>query len=1042
MTEEDVAPLDIAAYRRSPVHTPLLERAARVPASPAISYQGRQITYGGVAQQALKVAGALIDAGITRGDIVAVDIPRSPMLVTVWLGILAAGGAYLSLDPEWPRQRKTQILAASRAFALCSADWAPRETLVPIIHPATASERDIPPLSSLPAVTGADACCVYYTSGSSGSPKGVVSPHSGTVRMALSAQQLGMGSDTVTLQSSALPWDLPSIELWGALLHGGRCVLNHDRLLTPAGLQRFVSEGVNTIWLSTSLLNAFVDEALYAFSGLRVLWTGGERMSVDHVRRLASAHPGLAIFNCYGPVEASIFSTVHRVAPSDLAPGASDMPIGLPTFDTECYVLDGADSKAAEIAAMDEVGEIGICGSGLGLRYIGDAQGSFQEINIVNIGPRRVYMTGDRGLVSSDGMLHFCGREDRQVKLRGLRIEPQEVEAVMMTHPAVRQATVHLFASAVGHELGAWLTTTSDATASPTVLRAWLAERLPAYLVPTTYMILARLPLGASGKVERDALPAPSAEHRASSEASLARTSSAMPGRHAEAISAVISELLSIDRVDLDDDIFQLGGDSLTVTRLAARLYNMLELDVLATDIFCNPTPRRLSILLDGPNTPAVRSRLAPLVLADRHRFPLSAGQLRFWLAEEIHPHSQANVISRQFRVEGDLDCGALVEAFAGEISRHEVLRTTYAESGCDPAQVVRDQDDYEVPFRFVDVHSDVQEGPGAVEALVDEELAKGFSLASELPLRLLLVRCGEREWRLVFTVHHIAFDGWSETVFFQGFTRSYDRLMNGYGPEEGIATPYRDYVGWESAWLASSVRAQRERYWRKALESVADVRWPPSKAPATTHTAIERQFTVARGVLAETRQTLKALSCPLSVGIGFAFHSAIAALALSDNVAVGTLIEGRQERRFDSTIGFFARTVAVYPGASSDPSPRGLVHFRSVVADALSHSDLPFDAVVAAVAPARSRSNPIFQALYTVQHEPVSTFSLGDCRANALPISLAADPFDIVLELFERDDGFVCVVTAHPSLFSQELLTVFEAAFTSSFRGLASAGS
>lgn len=1043
MTAVDAAPLDTAAHRRSSVHAPILERAARFPASPAVSYQGRQTTYGDISQQALKVAGTLMDTGITRGDIIAVDIPRSPTLVAVWLGILAAGGAYLSLDPEWPRQRKMQILTASRSSALCTAAWTQSETRVPLIHPDAASSRVVPLLSSLPLVTGVDACCVYYTSGSSGSPKGVVSPHSGTVRMALSEQQLGLGPDTVTLQSSALPWDLPSIELWGALLHGGRCVLNHDRLLTPAGLQRFVSEGVNALWLSTSLLNAFVDEALYAFTGLRVLWTGGERMSVDHVRRLASAHPNLTILNCYGPVEASIFSTAYRVTPSDLAPETSDMPIGFPTFGTEVHVLANAGTGHGKIAATDEVGEICISGSGLGIRYIGDAQGGFRQVDIANVGPRRVYMTGDRGLVSSDGTLYFRGRGDRQVKLRGLRIEPQEVEAMLITHPAVRQVTVHIFASAVGHELGAWLTTTSDIATSPAALRAWLAERLPAYLVPTAYVILARLPLGASGKLARDALPTPSPEDRASSGSLLTPTAGATApaGRHAEAISALISELLSVAHVDLDDNIFQLGGDSLTVTRLAARLYNTLELDVSATDIFCNPTPRGLSVVLDSPHTPVVRAHLKPVPIAGDRLFPLSAGQLRFWLAEEIHPNSQANFISRQFRIEGDLDRGALSQALGAEITRHEILRTTYAESGWEPGQIVRHQDDYEVPFRFVDLHSDAQQGPDAVEALVADELTNGFSLEAELPLRLLLIRCGDREWRLVFTVHHIAFDGWSETIFFQGLTHSYERLTRGYGPEEGVASPYRDYVAWESAWLTSPARTQREQYWRKTLESVAHTQWPPSRTPATARTTIERRFTLTPRIIAETRNALKALSCPLSVGIGFAFHSAIATLALSDNLAVGTLIEGRQDPHFDSTIGFFTRTVAVYPGASLRLSPSGLLHFRSIVADALSHSDLPFDTVVAAVAPRRSGSNPIFQALYTVQHDPVSSFALGACRADSLPVPVGADPFDIVLELFERDAGVVCVVTAQALLFDQESLAAFQVAFNTAFRSLTSAG-
>jgi mycobactin peptide synthetase MbtE len=1015
----------------SSVHEPIFARADRSPNEPAITYEGVTLGYGELATQARQVAGLLIDRGVEPGGIVAVDLPRSLETAGALLGTLGAGAAYMALDPAWPERRKDDIVAATQpAIVLASQPGAPRHG-VPVIDVADLERAPAVGLASLPDVAGHDPCCVYYTSGSTGTPKGVVSPHSGTVRQALSAEQLCLRPDTVTLQASALSWDVPSFELWGTLLRGGRCVVSHEPALTPTALRRFIAGGVNTLWLTMSLLNTFVDEALDAFEGLRVLWTGGERLSVDHVRRLVSAWPELAVLNVYGPVEGSGASTVHRVTAADVAPGSAEIPIGRPSIGTEVYLLSAIDGNGeATTAPPGQPGEICLAGAGIGIRYLGEDQGGFTQVRIDGIERRRIYRTGDYGVLRPDGSYGFRGRRDKQVKLRGFRIEPREVEAAIARHPAVAQVTVAVLDSKNRGELVAWLTTTGGAV-SPAELGDWLQVRLPRYLVPTAFVVLPRLPLRPSGKLDAAALPAPTRNDRPGS-ADGGEIPSAAGGAgdavHADEILSILRELLDIPDIALDDDIIQLGADSLTIARLSARISRALGRELSPVEIFDNPSGRQLAGRL--ALAPAVHPDAddgRPAYAGDR-AFPLSAGQQRFWFAEAMQPGHPANLVALRFAVDGELSRDALEGAFAAVLRRHESLRTIYQDTSPEPLQTVLDPDGYDVPFTRVDCAS-----ADALEELVAEQARRGFSLTDDLPIRLLVARLGARRWQILLTVHHIAFDGWSERIFLDELARAYSAIASGAPADREPAVPYREYVAWERAWLASPARRRAEAAWRDALAGASDADWRRATSEAVDGNGkrpSELRSTIPAATVSAARERLAALSCPLSVGIGLASYRAARALTTNDDIAIGTVLEGRHQARFAQTVGFLAHTVAVRPQVTRGPLPTQLRAWRATLADAIGNSALPFDAVVAALSPPRSHRHPVFQFLYVVQHEAHHGLELEGCRVVRVPIGADPGPFDLVLEVTPEGDELELRLAARPDVLDRDGLADFQRAF------------
>jgi D-alanine--poly(phosphoribitol) ligase subunit 1 len=489
------------------IHEAVAIQARGNPTAVALIHQRDRIDYATLDAAADTIAADLHAAGVRPGTIVPVILPRSSRLIAVLLGILKCGAAYAALDSRWPQRRIKQIIALAQA-TVSVADQADdvsesRRVVLDESLDLAASRGERPP--PVP-VTGSDPATIFFTSGSTGIPKGVSSPHRATTRLFHSGGFAEFGPGRTVLQAAPVSWDAFSLEVWGPLTGGGSCAIADTDYLLPDDLAAIVATaGVDTAWLTSSLFNLLVDEdtSQNTFAGLRQVFTGGERLSPGHVARFLTRYPRITLINGYGPVESCIFATTHRITEDDCRrPGG--IPLGLPVSETTVHIMRGD-----EIVGVGEVGEICLSGTGLADGYLGDAASTataFTEI-LVDAKPVRVYRTGDYGLLDQHSVLHFKGRADAQMKIAGHRIEPGEIENTARRIPEIRDAAVGLLQADDGSERLAMAYTASAGSTIPAVeVRRILAGQMPAHLVPHIVRRLEKLPTTSTGKVDRQAL--------------------------------------------------------------------------------------------------------------------------------------------------------------------------------------------------------------------------------------------------------------------------------------------------------------------------------------------------------------------------------------------------------------------------------------------------------------------------------------------------------------------------------------------------------
>ncbi|GAA3388274.1 amino acid adenylation domain-containing protein [Streptomyces roseoviridis] len=557
----------LAAAVETPVHTLFEDRAARQPRALALVSGEDRLDYGTLNERANRLAHHLRDLGIGRGDTVAVLVERGPDLVTALLAALKAGAAYTLLDPDFPAGRLAGAVADSGAALLVTHRHAsppfPVARHLDLDATATALAARPGHDPGLP-VTGTDLACVMFTSGSTGRPKGVAVPHRALTTTYLGQDYARFGPDEVWLQCSPVSWDAFALELYGALAFGGTCVLQPGGRPDPQAVTELTRRhGVTQLQLSASLFNFLLEEFPETYDELAVAFTAGERASVTHVGKALDQYPRLVVANGYGPVESLGLTTCHRATPQDAA--GTSIPIGRPLHGKAVHVLDDHLRPVPD----GTTGELYAAGGGLALGYVGRPGLTAERFVASPFGApgERLYRTGDLGHRTADGVLEITGRIDDQVKVRGFRIEPGEIEDALTRHPSVREAAVTVREPAPGdHRLAAYVTTAPDAPApDPGALLDHLAGLLPEHMVPATLDVLTALPLNPNGKVDRRALPAP---------AERPGTAPADPLTAAERLvaDAVRAVLGRTEDLGPDTDFFRIGGNSLAAVRVAMRL--------------------------------------------------------------------------------------------------------------------------------------------------------------------------------------------------------------------------------------------------------------------------------------------------------------------------------------------------------------------------------------------------------------------------------------------------------------------------------------
>ncbi|HZF07637.1 MAG TPA: amino acid adenylation domain-containing protein, partial [Thermoanaerobaculia bacterium] len=1006
--------------REATVYGLFAEQAALQPTAVAVEQGGEQWTYFELRQRAERFARRLVALGLRPEERVAVVAERSPDLIAALLGILAAGGAYLPLDPAAPPERLAWMLGDAGASLLVASPLASGLALPAGVRLVElAGEEDL--AVELPEIPAESLAYVMYTSGSTGTPKGVAVTHRNVVRLVRGADYADLGPEQTWLQYAPVSFDASTLEIWAPLLNGGRLVLFPEGMGSLDDLARVIeSHGVTSAWLTAGLFHEMVDGRLEGLRPLRQLLTGGDVVSPEHARRALAAHPGLALIDGYGPTEGTTFTCCHRM--TEVAQVGESVPIGRPIGNARVAVLDGSLAPVP----VGVWGELYAGGEGLSRGYLDRPEWTAERFvpDPLALAPgERLYRTGDLVRFRADGSLEFFGRIDTQVKLRGFRVELGEIEAALAALPGVREAVVVVRED---RSKSARLVAYVAGEVAVESLRRSLRERLPEYIVPAAFVPLAALPLTPNGKVDRKALPTPAEE--SAEEGWLAPRTPVE-----EVLAGIWAEVLGVSRVGANDHFFALGGHSLLATRVMARLRRAFGVELPVRALF---EAAKLSELAARVET-ALRSgegRLAPPLVPRapslrQGPLPLSFAQQRLWFLDQLAPGSPLYNIPAALRIEGALDPRVLALALREIVCRHEALRTTFAARDDSPVQTIRSAAGFALPV--VDLSGLGEDERAALaRASAADEADRPFDLNAENGgplLRGRLLRLAADDHLALLTVHHIVSDGWSMGILARELTALYAAFScGGVGrpsPLPELPVQYGDFALWQRAWLTGEVLAAEIAFWRQQLAGLPSRLELPTDRPRPAVQTFRGAARPVRLSAALTRQAQglgRGEGATLFMVLLAGWEALLARHCGQEDLAVGTPVAGRTHREIEELIGFFVNTLVLRGDVSGEPSFRALLgRVRETALAAHTHQDVPFEMLVQELAPERSLAHtPLFQVMLVLQNAPFESLEIAGLRLRQVSGIRTTAKFDLTLSLEEQDGGLAGTAEYATDLF------------------------
>jgi amino acid adenylation domain-containing protein len=1017
----------------------LFERqAAQTPDAVAVVHGERTLTYRELNERANQVAHFLRRRGVGPDVLVGVSLERCPELVIGLLGVWKAGGAYVPLDPAYPADRLAFMVEDSGARTLLVAE-ACRHLFTSVQDRLVCLDsewsRVAGEATSNPEVqsTPQNLAYVMYTSGSTGRPKGAMILHGGLVNyLSWAIQAYGVVAGGSVPVHSSVSFDLTVTSLYPALLSGGSVEL----LPEDVGAQALVAalrrgQARNLVKITPAHLD-LLTQALgprEVRGRTRLFVIGGENLTAESLQVWRDHAPEARLVNEYGPTETVVGCCIHEVGPNDSRHGS--IPIGRPIANTRLYVLD-ADLKPVPPGGM---GELYIGGAGVARGYYNRpdlTQERFLPDPFADGEGARMYKSGDLARLREDGVLEYLGRADDQVKVRGYRIELGEIEAALAGHPAVQACAVLAREDSPGDkQLVGYVVPHEGDCPSAADLRAHLAVRLPEYMVPARFVMMASFPLTQNGKVDRRALPAPEAD------AGPARDVAAPRNEVEKTLAVIWAELLNVKAVGVRDDFFDLGGHSLLALKALARIREALDVDLSPDALFDSPTVEGLAALVAeakgthaAPGAPSAepggrepRRRIEPR--KKDAPIPLSSAQEQLWYLDRLVPGSPAYNVVDVITLEGPYDRAALHRSFDELLARHEALRSAFpAAADGTPVQRVEKEVAFDLPEVDLSARSP-RDRESAWHRLVREVGRAPFDLSRAPLLRAVVAHASEREHRVLVTIHHVIADEWSLEVLQSELRQLYAAFTAGRpSPLAPLLVQYGDFASWQRGQLQSDALKAHEDYWRAELAGAPTVLSLPAdkpRPPTPTFRGAVELFAVPKPALQRLQAIAREEDATLFMVLEAAFAALLHRTSGQPDLLVGTPISCRSQAGTEHQVGYFLNTIVLRSQLTDGLTFRGLLsQARTRARGAYGHPDLPFDQLVAALAPERDASRtPLFQAMF-VLHDRDGTSMIRRLEEQK-HLETGTSKFDLTLYTSENEAGLEGLLEYSTDLFEAE---------------------
>ena len=977
----------------------------------ALVWQDGSLTFAQLHTQANRLAHYLRDKGVGPDVCVAIAAERSPQLLIGLLAIIKAGGAYVPLDPDYPADRLAYMLKDSGVHLLLT-QTALLEQL-PTADGVCVIAMDSLHLDSWPTqppglhLNGDNLAYVIYTSGSTGQPKGVGNTHAALAeRLQWMQATYPLNETDVLMQKAPISFDVSVWECFWPLITGCRLVLaGPGEHRDPHRIAQLVQEhGVTTLHFVPPLLQLFIDEPLVAeCTSLRRLFSGGEALPAELRNRVLAQLPAVQLHNRYGPTETAINVTHWHCRAED----GERSPIGRPLGNVICRVLD----EHLNPVPLGVPGELCIGGIGLARGYLGRA-GLTAERFVADHHGARLYRTGDRARWSADGVLEYLGRLDQQVKLRGFRVEPQEIEARLLALDGIAQAVVLVRdAQLIGYY-------TAHTELDEDEVKTALAAELPEYMVPALLMRLDTMPLSPSGKLDRRALPAPVWQTREHVEPQTPLQ---------QQIAAIWREVLGLPRIGLRDDFFALGGHSLLATQIISRTRQACDVELPLRTLFEASELGAFAEQIGLIQASGQRNQQTAIAKVDRSQpVPLSYSQQRMWFLWQMEPDSPAYNVGGMARLRGVLDVGRFEAALQALIMRHETLRTTFPSVDGVAYQKVSAQTDLRMDWQDLSALNEA-ERQLRLQRLADHEAHTPFNLETGPLLRACLVKAGEQEHYLVLTLHHIVTEGWAMDIFARELSALYEAFIDErLSPLAPLPVQYLDYSVWQRQWLESGERQRQLDYWTQQLGSEHPLLELPGdrpRPPVQSHQGELYRFDLSDDLAARVR----AFNAERGLTLFMTMTATLAVLLYrysgQTDLRIGAPVANRIRPESEGLIGAFLNTQVLRCQLSGQMNVAELFeHVRHTVIEGQSHQDLPFDHLVEALQPPRSAAyNPLFQVMCNVQRwEFQQSRQLAGMTVEYLANDARATKFDLNLEVTDLDHRLGCCLTYSSDLFDE----------------------